>query len=53
MKTKKFTNYAMNKYHKDYVLAIQRQMPMYQRDNDIRSDFGRDGRNRLYGLFLW
>lgn len=42
MKTKKFTNYAMNKYHKDYVLAIQRQMPMYQRDNDIRSDFGRD-----------
>ena len=42
MKTKKMSTYAMNKDHKDYKLAISREVPLYQRDNDIRSEFGRD-----------
>ena len=42
MISKKFSQYAMNKKHKDYNLAIAREVPLYQRDNDIRSEFGRD-----------
>ncbi len=39
---KKFEQYAMNKNHPQYSLAIQRQDKLYQRRNDLRSDFGRD-----------
>ncbi len=42
MKKKKFEKYAMNEEHPDYSLAIKRETPIYQRDTDIRSEFGRD-----------
>jgi dGTPase len=33
---------AMDEEHPDYLIAIKREEPMYARNNDIRSDFGRD-----------
>lgn len=42
MKTQKMINVAMNENHPDYLIAIQRQEVLYQRRNDLRSEFGRD-----------
>lgn len=42
MEYQKFRNYAMNESHPQYQEAIQREQPLYQRRNDLRSDFGRD-----------
>ena len=37
-----FINEAMNENNKNYSLAIKRVSPIYQRDSDLRSEFGRD-----------
>ena len=42
MKLQKFKEYAMDENHPDYLLAIRRNEELYQRRNDLRSDFGRD-----------
>ena len=42
MKLQKFREYAMDENHPDYLLAIRRNEELYQRRNDLRSDFGRD-----------
>ncbi len=42
MKIQKMINVAMNDNHPDYSIAIQRQEVLYQRRNDLRSEFGRD-----------
>lgn len=42
MKEYKMQQFAMNEKNPDYQKAIQRVEPLYQRRNDLRSDFGRD-----------
>lgn len=39
---KKFENYAMNNQNPDYEKAIYRNQPLYDRQNDLRSEFARD-----------
>ncbi|WP_249029926.1 deoxyguanosinetriphosphate triphosphohydrolase family protein [Tannockella kyphosi] len=38
----KFEKEAMNELHPNYEIAITRSFPLYQRENDIRGEFGRD-----------
>ncbi len=42
MENKKFEKYAMNENHYQYHIAIQREDNIYQRRQDLRSEFGRD-----------
>lgn len=42
MKNQKMKHCAMNEQHPDYSIATQREESLYQRRNDLRSDFGRD-----------
>ncbi|MFR7592638.1 MAG: deoxyguanosinetriphosphate triphosphohydrolase family protein [Longibaculum sp.] len=42
MEKKKMSEMAMNEDNPFYNLAIQRQETLYQRRNDLRTDFGRD-----------
>lgn len=42
MENKKFKQYAMDEFNPDYKLSIQRVDELYQRRNDMRTDFGRD-----------
>ena len=42
MTNQKFINEAMNENHPQYSIAIHRQEDLYQRRNDLRSQFGRD-----------
>lgn len=37
-----FKEVAMTKDHPEYAIACSRKEPIYSRENDIRSDFGRD-----------
>ncbi len=37
-----FKDVALNETHPDYQKAIARLEPLYQRNNDLRSEFGRD-----------
>lgn len=39
---KKMSAYAMNENHPDYQQAISRQDDLYYRENDLRTNFGRD-----------
>ena len=39
---KKMSAYAMNENHPDYRQALSRQEDLYHRENDLRTDFGRD-----------
>lgn len=45
-----FQNVAMNKTHPDYQKAINRQEPLYQRQNDLRSEFSRDYNRIIFSL---
>lgn len=40
--TKKFETEAMNEKNPNYLKATTRMEPLYQRNNDLRSEFGRD-----------
>ena len=42
MENKKFSKYAMNEDNDQYYIAIQRNDGIYQRRQDLRSEFGRD-----------
>lgn len=42
MTKKLFEDVAMNESNPDYANAIERLEPLYQRSNDLRSEFGRD-----------
>lgn len=42
MEKQKFKEYAMNENNPRYIESIQRQETIYQRRNDLRSEFGRD-----------
>ncbi|WP_296879593.1 HD domain-containing protein [Thomasclavelia sp.] len=37
-----FINEAMDERNPNYLVAIKRQEPIYQRSNDLRTEFGRD-----------
>ncbi len=39
---KKFENFAANSFNKNWNNLIERETPLYSRDNDIRSEFARD-----------
>ena len=45
-----FQSVAMNENHEDYQKAIQRQDPLYQRQNDLRSEFSRDYNRIIFSL---
>ena len=42
MKNKKMEKVAMNENNPNYSLAISRKQDIYQRQNDLRTPFGRD-----------
>ena len=42
MTKRKFESYAMNENHPDFQKAIHREYSLYERRNDLRTDFGRD-----------
>lgn len=45
-----FQSVAMYEGHANYQIAIQRQEPLYQRQNDLRSDFSRDYNRIIFSL---
>ena len=45
-----FQSVAMYEGHTNYQIAIQRQEPLYQRQNDLRSDFSRDYNRIIFSL---
>lgn len=45
-----FQSVAMYEGHANYQMAIQRQEPLYQRQNDLRSDFSRDYNRIIFSL---
>ncbi len=45
-----FKSEAMNENHPDYQKAVSRQEPIYQRKNDMRSEFGRDYTRIIFSL---
>ena len=50
MTKKIFEHVAMNENNRDFQKAISRLKPLYQRSNDLRSEFGRDYTRIIFSL---